>query len=268
MAYEYQENNNLELIETLENGGIISDRFVKNAMLLVNRKEFVTDECKDCAFNDRPLRLEDLGFNISAPHMYAVCLQALEIKKGNTFLDIGSGCGWMTSLGAFLAGETGYAHGIDILPGAVQFAAQNVEKLKGKGLPLQNVTFERRNVFIKDPKARKWDRIHVGAACSQKRKHILYELLNPGGVCVTPIGSHLIKAVKDMNGFTREYKLLDVRYSDLVTPSYEEIQEEEKNHIFVPVKSLSNDYCQMFNNPFLSDVSFKGNLAHCHYAYF
>ncbi len=45
---------------------------------------------------DTPLRFAKLGFNISAPHMYATCFDALQIEEGNTFLDIGSGCGHMT----------------------------------------------------------------------------------------------------------------------------------------------------------------------------
>jgi len=190
----------------------------------------------------------------------------LDIKRGNSFLDVGSGCGLMTALGAYLCGEHGHALGIDIIQEAVTLATQNVEKLKKKGLPLQNVLFEKRNIFLHDPKARKWDRIHCGASCSHKKKYILYELLNPGGILVTPVGSHLIKAVKDVNGFTKEYKILDVRYSELIMPTYEEIQESEKHHIFVPVKSISNDYFKMFNNQFLSDLSFvvQGKTLYAH----
>jgi protein-L-isoaspartate O-methyltransferase len=37
-----------------------------------------------------------MGFNISAPHMYAECLDKLNIEPGNAVLDVGSGCGHLT----------------------------------------------------------------------------------------------------------------------------------------------------------------------------
>ncbi len=57
-----------------------------------------------------------------------------------------------------------------------------------KGVAIHNVSFEVRNVFLPDKENRKWDRIHVGAACSHKKKFHLYDLLKPGGVLVVMSG--------------------------------------------------------------------------------
>lgn len=43
-----------------------------------------------------------MGFNVSAPHMHATCLEALDLQPGHSFLDIGSGCGLVTAAAAFL----------------------------------------------------------------------------------------------------------------------------------------------------------------------
>jgi protein-L-isoaspartate O-methyltransferase len=70
---------------------------------------FVPADLADQAYVDTPLRLAAFGFNISAPHMYAMCLEALGLELGHTFLDIGSGCGHMTALGGQLVGKVTFA---------------------------------------------------------------------------------------------------------------------------------------------------------------
>lgn len=37
-------------------------------------------------FVDSPLRLGNLGFNLSAPHIHASCLQALDLQAGHRYL--------------------------------------------------------------------------------------------------------------------------------------------------------------------------------------
>jgi hypothetical protein len=88
---------------------------------------------------------------------------------------------------------------------------------------------------------------------------MLYELLKPGGMLIVPIKTHLVLATKDIYGFTREEKLLEVRYGDLVLPTKEEIREAElscANQIDIPLSSFFSDIKNMFNNKFLSDVKF------------
>jgi len=258
MAYRYQGNSNEGMVAALEEDGLFSSPSIKEALLRVPRGDFVPWEYAEEGYYDRPLRT-DLGFNISAPHMYAFCLQALDLKPGQSFLDIGSGCGHMTALGAFIVGPNGKSHGLEIIDGAIIMARRSVLALKDKGTNLTNISFEKRNVFIPDLDARHWDRIHVGASCPQKEKHKLYELLNPGGVLVMPIGSIFIKAEKDWTGTTKETKLLDVRYGELILPSAAELAEAERlraMQVVLPQSSINRDYCKMFNNSFLSDVTF------------
>ena len=67
---------------------------------------FVTEQHQDEAFTDSPVRLEELDFNVSAPHMHASCLEALQLQPGHKLLDVGSGCGIINACGAFIVSLT------------------------------------------------------------------------------------------------------------------------------------------------------------------
>ena len=87
------------------------------------RGTFIPQEYADGAYSDMPIRVEDMEFNISAPHMHATCLEALELQPGEKyaasdppnhflawrppfrFLDVGSGCGIVAACGAHLVGS-------------------------------------------------------------------------------------------------------------------------------------------------------------------
>lgn len=166
----------------------------------------------------------------------------------------------MTALGAYLASPGGHALGVDINPAAIQISRNALAVLRERGLDLTNISFEQRNIFLPDIHERKWDRIHVGACCPQRMKHVLYELLKPGGILIMPIGNHLVKAVKDEGGYTSETVLMDVRYGELELPSPDEVDAHLAHkalQIRRPSQDEAHEFSKMFNNPFLSDIVFQ-----------
>lgn len=55
------------LIERLKAEGFVKDEAVVRAFMKVPREEFVPDELRECAYDDRPLPIPG-GQTISAPH--------------------------------------------------------------------------------------------------------------------------------------------------------------------------------------------------------
>jgi len=148
---------------------------------------------------------------------------------------------------------------VDIQDEAIGLSQNSVKKTLERGINLTNVSFEKRNVFLPDLHHRRWDRIHVGASCPQKEKHKLYELLKPGGILVMPISNALVRIEKDKNGITKETKLLDVRYSELILPTPDQITEYDRLlslQVILPASNIRVDYIKMFNNQLLSDIVF------------
>ena len=81
--------------------GCCSEAAVK-AMRVCARNLFVPEQQQDEAFLDSPIRLEELDFNVSAPHMHASCLEALQLQPGHSLLDVGCGCDIINACGAYI----------------------------------------------------------------------------------------------------------------------------------------------------------------------
>lgn len=79
MAWRSHGSTNAELVNKLQQHGVISSSRVRDAMLAVDRRDFVRDEDAGVAFLDMPQGIGH-GATISAPHMHAHVLQLLEDK--------------------------------------------------------------------------------------------------------------------------------------------------------------------------------------------
>lgn len=56
---------------------------VYQAMLACPRNLFVPANYANEALVDTPIRVEEFGFNISAPHMHATSLEELDVRPGH-----------------------------------------------------------------------------------------------------------------------------------------------------------------------------------------
>jgi protein-L-isoaspartate(D-aspartate) O-methyltransferase len=120
---------NEDLVQNLRRNGVIQSDPVKRAMQLCPRDLFVPAEHRDEALVDAPIRVERHDFNISAPHMHATCLEALQLRPGHRFLDVGSGCGLLTACGAYLVGRGGVAVGFDVRREALAMSRDAARRL-------------------------------------------------------------------------------------------------------------------------------------------
>ncbi|KAK9804488.1 hypothetical protein WJX73_008895 [Symbiochloris irregularis] len=232
-----------------------SERVIK-AMLVCRRDAFVPEDQRHGeAFADAPLPMQGMGFNMSAPHMHATCLEALMLQPGHRFLDVGSGSGVLTACAAFLVGKTGESVGVDTRKSAVKLATASVQELERSSAEYAATAcschFERHNIFI--PSAQhlgQYDRVHVGACCPQDRLQSLVALLKPsGGLIVSPVYPSSLQAILVRPNGTRKVQILgQVRYSDLEIPSDLAVvkallhqEKKERMSVDVPPSTFAQD---------------------------
>lgn len=81
MAWRTYNDSNEEMVKNFKQMSIISSKQVEDAFLNVPRAAFLPEFLHDEAYADYPVRGDD-HLHMSAPHMYATVLEALNMKEG------------------------------------------------------------------------------------------------------------------------------------------------------------------------------------------
>ena len=185
-------NNLKELIKYIKDRGILKNRLIEQALLKIDRKEFVKFFSKNQAYFDRPL---SIGFDqtISQPSTVVFMLELLELKSCDNILDIGSGSGWSTALLCKIVKECGSVIGLERVDELVEFGKKNLEKF----FKNVNCKIEKANEYL-GIKDKKFDKILVSAS-TYEVPFELFDQLNENGILVIPIQDSIVKFVKKGN---------------------------------------------------------------------
>ncbi|WOL11515.1 protein-L-isoaspartate O-methyltransferase-like isoform X2 [Canna indica] len=212
-------SKNKELVERLQQYGIIKSKKVAEVMETIDRGLFVPAGVS--AYVDSPM---PIGYNvtISAPHMHAACLELLEehLQPGMKALDVGSGTGYLTACFGMMVGPQGNAVGVEHIPELVDFSIENIKR--SAALPL--LSEGSLSVHIADgrlgwPEQAPYDAIHVGAAAPDIPQPLI-DQLKPGGRLVIPVGTifqDLQVVDKKMDGSITIQSETPVRYVPLTS---------------------------------------------------
>jgi protein-L-isoaspartate(D-aspartate) O-methyltransferase len=98
------------------------------ALVEVPREKFVREEDLERSAEDVPLPLDDQGLaTISAPHAYLLSFRLLELGRGDSLVELGTGSGYGAALAAFIVGRDGQVLTFEIDGGLARWAARNLE---------------------------------------------------------------------------------------------------------------------------------------------
>lgn len=175
------ETSRKELIKRLKYEGRIKSQVVEKAFLDTPREVFIPDDIKRYAYLDSPLEIGH-GQTISAPHMVAIMVEALDLKKGQKILEIGAGSGYHAAIVAKIIGKKGHVYTIERFSYLANFAKNNLEKAK-----VTNVTVETGDGSEGLLKYAPYDRIYVTCAAPDIPKPLIDQLKDTGKLMI-PIG--------------------------------------------------------------------------------
>jgi len=175
------QEENEKLIEHIKSLGYLKSKQVEEALRKIPRHSFVPESIRRLAYRDTPL---SIGYNqtISQPSTVVAMTEALDVKKDQKILEIGTGSGWQTAILSYLIGEKGFVYTIEVIDELAEFAKSNLQKMR-----IKNV-----EVFVKDgslglKEKAPFDRIIVTAACPDIPKPLI-EQLKFDGIMVIPVG--------------------------------------------------------------------------------
>lgn len=183
------------LIDKLREDGVLHSDSVVNALIKVDRADFVPSNMQNKAYEDIPLPIGQ-GQTISQPYTVVFMLECLMIQPGNIVLEAGYGSGWQTALLADLVGDKGHVYAFEIVPKLCNMGKENI-------LKYPNLS-SRVNLFCSGAEygygeGALFDRI-IAAAEIGEVPNIWREQLARGGRMVYPQGGDLVTEVKTGNG--------------------------------------------------------------------
>lgn len=178
--------------------------------------------------------------------MYVTVLEALDLQRGQTFLNVGSGSGYLSCLASYILGEGGLCHGIEISEAAVEHSRICADKWKqlnsiakcnpsvtesfdsSAGKPSstggtdETIIFTHGNCFnidvLNTMSSCKYDKIYVGAGCPDRRKEFFLSMLADNGVLVVPINerNQMLRIKRYMGNIFSTTVLSSVHFAPLI----------------------------------------------------
>lgn len=153
----------------------VSDPDVLQVLQNTDRADFVSQELKALAYADTQLPI-GFGQHLWSPLQEARILQALQLKKTDKVLEIGTGSGLFTAMLAQLAGNV---LSVEIYPDLSQTAQQRLQAIQ-----LSNVQLQTGDACQGWPLADRVDAIVITAAYPSVPEHYLHQLAVGGRLLV------------------------------------------------------------------------------------
>ena len=182
------------LIKYWKENKICSDEIIK-IFKKIKRENFIPKLLKNEAYEDRPL---SIGYNatISQPTTIVIMLQALNLKKNDKVLEIGTGSGYNAALIAELI-KPGIVYSLEIVKELAKSAQNNIKKAN-----IKNV-----KIFNKDgskglQEYKPYDKI-VFTAAAKEIPYNLLDQLKEDGILLAPVGEYqqkMLKLIKKKEG--------------------------------------------------------------------
>lgn len=169
------------LVKQLILEGRIKTKEVEKAFLDVKREEFIPYHLKRYAYVDSPLEIGH-GQTISAPHMVAIMVEGLDIKKGQKILEVGAGSGYHAAIVSKLVGKEGHVYTIERYSSLAENAKKNL-----KNIGIKNITIEIGDGSEGLSKYAPYDRIYVTCAAPEIPEPLIEQLKDEGKLMV-PVG--------------------------------------------------------------------------------
>ncbi|XP_065209836.1 uncharacterized protein LOC135838158 [Planococcus citri] len=209
--------DNDEMIDNLIKSRYIRTNVVEKVFRSVDRAFYFLAEFQHTAYRD--LAWKQGNLHLSAPCIYSEVLEHLKLEPGHSFLNIGSGTGYLSTLAGLILGAYGTNHGIEVHADVVEYAYEKLELFKKtcSGVDVFEFcepVFVVGNAFNLN-QDRRYDRIYCGAACPEAHQEHIKKFMKVGGILVLPCEDDLLKITRTSEATWEISSVLPVSFSTL-----------------------------------------------------
>jgi len=162
---------------------------VRAAFAATPRETFLPEDVRGRASYDGPLAIGHDQTN-SQPRTVDDMLRLLDVRTGQSVLDVGSGSGWTTALLAHLVGPTGRVHGVEVVADLVTAGRANLAHLDRPWATIEQAVPD----VLGLPDHAPYDRILVSAEARTMPDDLVDQLAGDG-VMVVPVAGWMQRVV-------------------------------------------------------------------------
>ncbi|XP_055350509.1 protein-L-isoaspartate O-methyltransferase domain-containing protein 2-like [Paramacrobiotus metropolitanus] len=218
--------DNDDLIDNLfENNNLKTDKVVR-VFRSVDRAMYFLPDSKSIAYRDSAWKEGHL--HISAPCIYAEVLEALDLERGMSFLNIGSGTGYLSTMAGLLLGTHGINHGVEVHESNVKYAMERLQEFIKTCIALRYFDFSTPQFVVGnglklcDEYFGRYDRMYVGSACNEdEHVQFLTKFLKVGGKMIVPVEEKLVKITRLDKDELKKENLMSCSFASLLDPTPE-----------------------------------------------
>ncbi|XP_015843578.1 protein-L-isoaspartate O-methyltransferase domain-containing protein 2 isoform X4 [Peromyscus maniculatus bairdii] len=213
--------DNDELIDNLKEAQYIRTDLVEQAFRAIDRADYYLEEFKENAYKD--LAWKHGNIHLSAPCIYSEVMEALDLQPGLSFLNLGSGTGYLSSMVGLILGPFGVNHGVELHSDVTEYAKQKLDVFIRTSDSFDKFdfcepSFVTGNCLEIAPDCCQYDRVYCGAGVQKEHEEYMKNLLKVGGILVMPLEEKLTKITRTGPSAWETKKILAVSFAPLVQP--------------------------------------------------
>ncbi|XP_041503581.1 protein-L-isoaspartate O-methyltransferase domain-containing protein 2-like [Microtus oregoni] len=187
--------DNDELIDNLKEAQYIRTDLVEQAFRAIDRADYYLEEFKENAYKD--LAWKHGNIHLSAPCIYSEVMEALDLQPGLSFLNLGSGTGYLSSMVGLILGPFGVNHGVELHSDVTEYAKQKLDAFIRTSDSFDKFDFceplfVTGNCLEIAPDCCQYDRVCCGAGVQKEHEEYMKNLLKVGGILVMPLEEKIV----------------------------------------------------------------------------
>ncbi|RXM32595.1 Protein-L-isoaspartate O-methyltransferase domain-containing protein 2 [Acipenser ruthenus] len=228
--------DNDELIDNLKEAHYIRSDLVEQAFRAIDRADYYLEEFRDNAYKDLAWRHGNI--HLSAPCIYSEVMEALDLQPGLSFLNLGSGTGYLSTMVLFSLGRfpckiiRSYVkqrpgkpqnHGVELHADVIEYAYQKLDTFiktcdSFDKFEFCEPSFVVGNCLEITPESRQYDRVYCGAGVQKEHENYMKNMLKVGGILVLPLEEKLTKITRTGYNIWETKKIIAVSFAPLAQP--------------------------------------------------
>ncbi|XP_027011956.1 protein-L-isoaspartate O-methyltransferase domain-containing protein 1 [Tachysurus fulvidraco] len=252
--------DNDDLIDNLKEAQYIRTDRVEQAFRAIDRGDYYLEGYRENAYKD--LAWKHGNIHLSAPCIYSEVMEALKLQQGLSFLNLGSGTGYLSTMVGLIIGPFGVNHGVELHKDVVEYAKEKLEEFIKNSDSFDKFEFcEPRfvvgNCLEISSDSHQYDRIYCGAGVQKDHENYMKVMLKVGGILVMPIEDQLTQITRTGQSSWESKNILAVSFAPLVQqnrsecskvdpvmlpqPTVRSLQDLARIYIRRTLRSLTND---------------------------